>query len=335
LDLSLGEDLFSDIPKAMFPLVGQIIEKGRNFHPQIIAVEVQAVYNYDEIAFRLTWHDMRAEVSGSNGPDLPAPLWLEERAALGGGGSTNESDDEGGFWGDEEDGVEGSEDEGSIWGDEEAEEDGGDFWGDEEEAGEDEGDFWGEGDDDTAVASGPSGPDTEFSDAVAIQFPMTVPEGVRRPYFIFGDAQNPVELWYSDLAEAVAKTYAGRGSAAVTEADSVAPEILASYDQGEWSVIFKRQRNVRSGISFAEGTFVPIAFSIWDGFNRERGNKRSLTSWYDVYLEPLTKPSPVGPMAKAGLGVFLFELLVIGFVRRRKKASIQREQAQRAAASAA
>ena len=69
-------------------------------------------------------------------------------------------------------------------------------------------------------------------------------------------------------------------------------------------------------MSFEEDEFYPIAFSNWDGFNRERGNKRALSAWYNVYIEPLEKPSPVGPMAKAGLTVLGLELLFIAMVRR-------------------
>ena len=43
-------------------------------------------------------------------------------------------------------------------------------------------------------------PASEFSDAVAIQIPSQAPTGARKPYFIFGDAQNSVDLWFFDLA---------------------------------------------------------------------------------------------------------------------------------------
>ena len=55
---------------------------------------------------------------------------------------------------------------------------------------------------------------------------------------------------------------------------------VASYDQGEWSVIFKRPLRASSGAAFTPGGFLPIAFSVWDGFSRERGNRRGLTVWY-------------------------------------------------------
>ena len=96
-------------------------------------------------------------------------------------------------------------------------------------------------------------------------------------------------------------------------------ETVGSYQQGEWSVIFKRRRKSRAGLSFDEGKFAPIAFSVWDGFNRERGNRRGLTAWYYLYVEPLERPSPVAPMAQAGLVVFGLELLFIAMIRRRNR----------------
>jgi hypothetical protein len=94
-------------------------------------------------------------------------------------------------------------------------------------------------------------------------------------------------------------------------------EARASYDRGEWTVMFKRPLRSAGGVALDEGLFVPIAFSVWDGFNRERGNKRGLTQWVYLYLESGGKESPVGPMMRiAGLAL-LIELLVVGFLRRK------------------
>ncbi len=315
IDLEKGAELFAAAPAATFPIFGQIVEPGRNFYPAAIAVTAQAIHNDREIAFRLTWHDMQAETGGHNAPDLEAPEWDEYLAEIGQASADEAGEDEGGFWGDE---AAEEDDGGDFWGDEaEAEEDdGGDFWGDEaaDEGGED--DFWGDDDDDAPAIAGTA--DTEFSDAVALQLPLAEPQGVRQPYFLFGDAQNPVDLWFVDLAKPERGVrYEGRGSSAITPAEGGEEiETTASYSQGEWSVILKRKRKT-AGLSFAEGRFVPVAFSVWDGFNRERGNRRGLTSWYQVYVEPLEKPSPIGPMARAGVAVLGLELLFIAAIRRR------------------
>ena len=61
--------------------------------------------------------------------------------------------------------------------------------------------------------------------------------------------------------------------------------------------------------------FLPVAFSVWDGFSRERGNRRGLTPWYSLYVEPEVVPSAVGPMVRTALLILVIELAVIGWVR--------------------
>ena len=70
---------------------------------------------------------------------------------------------------------------------------------------------------------------------------------------------------------------------------------------------------------------MPVAFSVWDGSSRERGNRRGLTGWYSLYVEPEVVPSAVGPMVKTALIILAIELAVIGWVRW-KYGSRRREQ---------
>ena len=58
-----------------------------------------------------------------------------------------------------------------------------------------------------------------------------------------------------------------------------------------------------------------MALSVWDGFSRERGNKRGLTVWYSLYVEPENVPSAVGPMVRTALFILALELVVVGWVR--------------------
>ena len=178
---------------------------------------------------------------------------------------------------------------------------------------------------DAAPAAQPS----EFSDAVAIQIPSQVPTGARKPYFIFGDDQNSVDLWFFDLARPDPLQFTGKGSADIAPNATGDLTGVASYDQGEWSVIFKRPLHATSGAPFAPGEFMPIAFSVWDGFSRERGNRRGLTVWYSLYVEPEVVPSAVGPMVRTALLILVIELVVIGWVRRgsRQPLSAQRRDA--------
>lgn len=162
----------------------------------------------------------------------------------------------------------------------------------------------------------PNQPDTvqgDWSDAVALLLPSATPEGLERPYFMFGDTKNPMSIWYSDLATDSAAVLLGHGSKAITDT-GISLERLSRYEDGTWSVVLKGARQ-QGSLTISEATFIPISFTVWDGFNGERGNKRGLSAWYHVYLEPMDKESAAGPMAKWALIVLLVELGLVGLVR--------------------
>jgi mono/diheme cytochrome c family protein len=299
IDLAEAEELFEAAPTARFPLLGQIVEPGRAFYPPTTSIEIQGVYNRTEIAFRVRWHDMRAETSGDNSPMLEAPPWEAEHGAAA--GAADEEAEEDDFWGDE------GEAEDDIWGEEEGTGDEDDFWAEE---GED--DFWGEGDEGGALSA-----DQEFSDAFALQFPNTLPTGIRKPYFIMGDTHGPVELWFVDLADKVAEQFLARGSRLLAPTEGEEIEVRAGYDRGEWTLLYKRARSTRGQISFEENQFVPLSFAVWDGFSRDHGNKRAISRWFYLYLQPREVPSPVGPMIRTAIVVLLIELIIVFYIRRR------------------
>jgi mono/diheme cytochrome c family protein len=344
---ALGE-VFAAAPPALFPVVGQIMQPGRAFQPAARAVEVRALFDDDDIAFLVSWHDMSAERAGDNRPDVPAPtaaergperpgarasLWNERGAGRGGaaaeGPAAGETlapapppaDD---FWG-----AAAAPEAGAAPAAESAPAAGGDFWGEAEatEAGGPAaptagtgGDFWDAGGADVAAAPAAAVAASPWVDAVALQFPSELRPGVAKPYFLFGDADYPVELWHVALAaEPRVSLYEGRGSAALTRVDRPPPEVLAHYDKGRWSVAYKRPREPQGAVGFPEEGFVPIAVTVWDGFHHERGDLRGLTRWFHVYVPPLEAPSPVGPMLRTALVVLALELLVVFSVRRRHR----------------
>ena len=104
IDLAKGAASFESAPVARFPIIGQIMEPGRAFHPPTTSVTVQAIYDAESIALLVRWHDMSAEKTGKNGPSLPVPPEEEEEAAAapageGGGASAGA---EGSVFGDAE-----------------------------------------------------------------------------------------------------------------------------------------------------------------------------------------------------------------------------------------
>ena len=82
IDLEWAEYVFLGVKGARFPIVGQVIEPGREFFPSANAVEVKAVYNEEKVAFLLTWHDMRPDRKGQNAPGLPVKRF-EDRGPSG------------------------------------------------------------------------------------------------------------------------------------------------------------------------------------------------------------------------------------------------------------
>jgi mono/diheme cytochrome c family protein len=282
IDLAKGAGSFGSAPAVRFPIVGQIMEPGRAFHPAATSVTVQAIYDAESIALLVRWHDMSAQKAGKNGPSLPVPPEEEEAAAPG----TQQAG-------------------GSVFGDAEVA---------PAPAGQAQDPF-------AEAEAAPS----EFSDAVSIQIPSQVSTGARKPYFILGDAQNSVDLWFFDLAHPGPAQFTGKGSGDVAPNDTGDLTGVANYDQGEWSVIFKRPLRPASGAAFSPGEFMPVAFSAWDGFSRERGSRRGLTIWYSLYVEPEVVPSAVGPMVRTALIILAIELAVIGWVRSRHRSRAQGE----------
>jgi mono/diheme cytochrome c family protein len=262
--LATGSASFAAAAPARIPIVGQIMEPGRSFHPPATSVVVQAIYDAESIAFLVRWHDMNADKAGKNSPSMAVPVEEEEAAAPSAAQPAAAAAQPA---------------------------------------------------DPFAEQAAPTVPVSEFSDAVAIQLPSQAPTGARKPYFLFGDGQNSVDLWFFDLAGQAALQFTGKGSADVTPNDTGDVTGVASYDQGEWSVIFKRARRATSGVAFTPGEFMPISFSVWDGLSRERGNRRGLTVWHSLYVEPEVVPSALGPMVKTALVILLIELAVIGWVR--------------------
>ncbi len=244
LDTSKGKALFDNAVSAHIPIVGQVIEPGREYYPVANAIEVRALYDSDEIAFLITWNDMSADQSGRNAPDLPVSAKAEQ--------------------------PESSSEEKNV----------------------------------------------QYSDAVAVQWPTDMPEGFKKPYFILGDPKKSVDLWFADLAGDGAVTqYTGNGYTSLQAQESNGVSMVAEYDAGEWSVIFKQKRERSEGLTFSEGVFIPVSFYVWDGFNREHGIKTGLSSWYSVYLKPSQTVSPLVPMAKYAFIALLFEIALISLIR--------------------
>ncbi len=152
-------------------------------------------------------------------------------------------------------------------------------------------------------------------DAAAVQFPLEIPTGPTKPYFLLGDPKRPVVLWRwkADWNEdperltAVEKLNAEGPRNPLTPLKSRDVLGKGAWSHGQWKVMMIRALKAedKKDITFEEGRPIPIAFYVWDGSNGERDLMMSVSSWYYLILEV---PTPTWVYAMAFLVVGLVAL---------------------------
>ena len=131
-----------------------------------------------------------------------------------------------------------------------------------------------------------------LEDALAIQFPVKVPQGptAPKPYFLWG-GRLPVYLWHwkASAPEQVTElTAKGISNAEVQEAQGEL-QTQSVYSDGQYKLWVKRALKTedKKDLQLEPSVFVPIAFSAWDGANGDVDTKRAMSSWYTFVLEPV------------------------------------------------
>ena len=164
--------------------------------------------------------------------------------------------------------------------------------------------------DDSGGGGGSADGKSAFSDAVALQFPRDGPPRTRKPYFIFGDKADAGGPVVRRPREAKARRRTTRPTAATGSTLGPARRHgRGKFDKGEWRSVFKRR--AQGETTFEPGGFLPIAFSVWDGGSRERGNKRGLTNWWSLYFSPRREAVAVGRDGEVAVLAFVLELAFI------------------------
>ena len=165
-----------------------------------------------------------------------------------------------------------------------------------------------------------------FRDAVALQFPVRLPEGTVKPHFMRGAASTPVQLWTwkADLEagggrsveEAIARGW--RQTPQVQSDDKSQVSAQAVWDQGRWRVVMKRPLTTgeRNDVQFRPGVFIPLSVNAWDGSNGEHDLIMSLSTWYFVLLEA---PVPVRVYLLTVLAFLLTGAFALWLVRRAER----------------
>jgi DMSO reductase family type II enzyme heme b subunit len=160
--------------------------------------------------------------------------------------------------------------------------------------------------------------ETDHPDQIAVQF-AAKRDDVARPYFLMGDRKKAVNTWWwradtDSLQEINAKGY---GNFTIQGEEDQNLNGQVTYEDGRYTLYVRRSMRTdgKGDVQFEAGRFEPIAFNIWDGSRGEVGNRRSLTSWFWVYLQPdIPQSAYVRPPI-----FFLFTLLILGLVVRKNK----------------
>ena len=131
-----------------------------------------------------------------------------------------------------------------------------------------------------------------LEDALAVQFPVKVPQGptAPKPYFLWG-GRLPVYLWHwkASAPEQVTELTAKGMNNAEVQAAQGELQVQHTYTNGQYKLWVKRalKTDDKKDLQLEPGVFVPIAFSAWDGANGDVDTKRVITSWYTFALEPV------------------------------------------------
>jgi DMSO reductase family type II enzyme heme b subunit len=112
-------------------------------------------------------------------------------------------------------------------------------------------------------------------DGVAVQCPEDLMKPL--PSLFWGDPQAPVRVW---------RWMAGRGGevgratgVGTMRRQSTPFEANGQWRQGQWSVVMK--------IPLPDGVQrLPMAFSVWDGGSGDEGERRMMTGWHWLIVEP-------------------------------------------------
>ncbi|MBI3754395.1 MAG: c-type cytochrome, partial [Deltaproteobacteria bacterium] len=149
-----------------------------------------------------------------------------------------------------------------------------------------------------------------YRDSIALQFPVKMTEGTKKPHFFRGDSGNPVNLWVwkADAEEAGAPSVEEDNATGPDQPLKVQPvegqqvKGKGVWKEGVWRVVIKRPlvTEDKNDVQFEKGKFIPFALNAWDGSNGEHGLLMSLSTWNYVIMEA---PVPIMVYLYTFLGI--------------------------------
>jgi complex iron-sulfur molybdoenzyme family reductase subunit gamma len=128
----------------------------------------------------------------------------------------------------------------------------------------------------------------QFTDAVALEWPLKYGLGVSLPYIGMGDTSHPVSLWLW-RADGSTETLAAEGFGSLTTQFPNDVTARGVWKDGIWRVVIKRSFAATGEHSLIldpdEQGLIPVAIALWNGEQDQRGGRKQLSAWRVVYLE--------------------------------------------------
>jgi len=165
-------------------------------------------------------------------------------------------------------------------------------------------------------------------DELTVQFPVSIPSGMERPYFLMGSPSAPVYQWrWVSTSRDTAVAGLARGIDRFDPIPTAFVRTQAVYDHGQWRVVFTRalaSPDTTSQLPFRTGRAIPVAFFASDGSNAEHGTRMAISTWYFLALdEPVPARVFISPVLAMVLTLGLGMLVVW---RAQQKTSYRRQQ---------
>lgn len=187
--------------------------------------------------------------------------------------------------------------------------------------------------------------DETFRDAVAIEFPVKLKEGIQKPHFAMGAKGGSVNIWQwkaeynpeaqiegfqnirtitggNAVIELNAKGFKGAPTVQSIENQSVKGSSI--WRDGRWKVVMVRPlvTNDKSDIQFEKNRNMPLAFACWEGSNGDLKGKHNVAPWYYIILSTPASKSIYAYIALAVIMAVGGEFWFVARLRRKIKPKV-------------
>jgi DMSO reductase family type II enzyme heme b subunit len=139
-------------------------------------------------------------------------------------------------------------------------------------------------------------PTEDPGDAAALEFMV----GDKKAHFAHGQPMLQVEggsvnIWYWKNQDAKGVDMNAKGFGTLKVQDQQDVQAKGVYQGGTWKVVFSRALSTGDAdndVIISPGTFINIAFAIWDGRKldsgelKEKGSQKAVSSWWYFRAEP-------------------------------------------------